>query len=86
MERQTSFKLWFRPKICETDLKPLNISFPALLGEAIIRKLAESLSALLHERFSALADFLQRNFQFAKFLRTQFREHSFHLPGMLSEG
>src|SRR6266849_6685843 len=50
------------------------------------KKPAESHSALLHERVGALADFLQRHFEATKLLRAQFREHSLHLPGMLSEG
>src|SRR5258706_14186027 len=45
-----------------------------------------SRSTLLHQRGSALADFLKRHFEATKFLRTQFREHSLHLPGMLSKG
>jgi hypothetical protein len=45
-----------------------------------------SLSSLHHERSSALTCFLKRHFEAIKFLRTQFREHSFHLPGMLSKG
>jgi hypothetical protein len=43
-------------------------------------------STLLHERVGSLADFLKRHFEVTKFLRAQFREHSLHLPGMLSEG
>src|SRR5207245_3808427 len=43
-------------------------------------------STLLHQRGRALADFLKRHFEATKFLRTQFREHSLHLPGMLSKG
>ena len=34
---------------------------------------------------SALADFLKRHLEATKFLRTQFREHFLHLPGMLSK-
>src|SRR6202011_826633 len=41
---------------------------------------------LLHQRRSALTDFLERHFEAAKFLRAQLREHLPHLPGMLSEG
>ena len=44
------------------------------------------LSPLHHERGSALADFLKRHFEAMNFLRTQFREHSLHLPGMLAKG
>jgi hypothetical protein len=45
-----------------------------------------SRSTLFHQRGSALANFLERHFEATKFLRTQFREHSLHLPGMLSKG
>ena len=45
-----------------------------------------SRSTLLHQRDSALADFLKCRFEATKFLWTQFREHSLHLPGMLSKG
>jgi putative oxidoreductase len=45
-----------------------------------------SRSTLLHQRGSALADFLKRRFEATKLLRAEFREHSLHLPGMLSEG
>src|SRR5260370_16729277 len=48
--------------------------------------LASARRALLHQRGSALADFLKRRFQTTKFLRAQFREHSLHLRRMLSEG
>ena len=41
---------------------------------------------LLHQRRSALTDFLERHFEAAKFLRAQLREDLPHLPGMLSEG
>src|SRR5258708_28449630 len=50
------------------------------------RELAWCRSTLLHERSSALADFLKRHFEATKFVRTQFREHSLHLRGMLSKG
>src|ERR1700759_1322325 len=43
-------------------------------------------STLLHQRGSTLADFLKCRFEATKFLRAQFREHSLHLPGMLSKG
>src|SRR5579863_7868404 len=49
-------------------------------------KFGESHSVLIREHVSALSDFLQRHFQSVKLLRTQFREHSFHLSGVLSEG
>src|ERR1700733_7964006 len=45
-----------------------------------------SRSTLLHQRGSALADFLKGHFEATKFLRTQLREPPLHLPGMLSEG
>ena len=45
-----------------------------------------SSTPLLHQRGSALADFLKRHFEATKLLRAQFREHSLHLPGMLSKG
>jgi uncharacterized protein YbjT (DUF2867 family) len=45
-----------------------------------------SRSTLLHQRGSALADFLKCRFEATKLLRAQFREHSLHLPGMLSKG
>src|SRR5579862_6223278 len=41
---------------------------------------------LLHQRRSALTDFLERDFQTAKLFRAQLRENLPHLPGMLSEG
>ena len=41
---------------------------------------------LLHQRPSALTDFLERDFQTAKLFRAQLRENLPHLPGMLSEG
>src|SRR5712691_13318314 len=44
-----------------------------------------SRSTLLHQRGSALADFLKCRFEATKLLRAQFREHSLHLPGMLSK-
>src|ERR1700751_4372206 len=44
-----------------------------------------SCSTLLHQRGGAFTDFLKRHFEATKFLRTQFRENSPHLPGMLSE-
>jgi hypothetical protein len=37
------------------------------------------------ERRCTLADLLKRRFETAKFFGAQFREHSPHLPGMLSE-
>ena len=40
----------------------------------------------LYERSSPLADLFKRHFESVKFLRAQFREHSLHLPGMLSKG
>lgn len=43
-------------------------------------------STLLHQSGSTLADFFERPFEATKLLRTQFREHSRHLPGMFSEG
>src|SRR5258706_16006702 len=43
-------------------------------------------STLLHQRGSALADFLKCRFEATKLLRAQFREHSLHLQGMLSKG
>jgi hypothetical protein len=43
------------------------------------------LTPLLHQRRSPLADLLKRRFEAAKLLRTQFRKHSPHQPGMLSE-
>src|SRR5438445_1248942 len=45
-----------------------------------------SLTVLFHQRGGALADFLKCRFEAKKLLGAQFREHSFHLPGMLSEG
>src|SRR6516165_5636330 len=48
-------------------------------------RMAWSLSTLLHQRGSALAEPLNRHFETMKFLRAQFGEHSLHLPGMLSE-
>jgi hypothetical protein len=57
---------------------------PGAVGESQ-KKLAESHSALLHQRGSALADFLKCRFEATKLLRAQFREHSLHLPGMLSK-
>src|SRR5260370_19425270 len=45
-----------------------------------------SRSTLLHQRGSALADFLECHFEAAKLLRAQLREHFLHLPGMLSKG
>ena len=47
---------------------------------------AESDSTLLHERGSALADFLKRHFKATQLLMAQFREHSLHLRGMFSKG
>ena len=44
-----------------------------------------SRSTLLHQRSGALADLLKRHFETLELLRAQFREHSPHLPGMLSE-
>jgi len=44
-----------------------------------------SRSTLVHQRGSALAEPLKRHFETMKLLRAQFREHSPHLPGMLSE-
>src|SRR6516164_7054420 len=41
---------------------------------------------LLCERSCPLADLFKRHFESVKFLRGQFREHSPHLPGMLSKG
>src|SRR5260370_12279205 len=46
---------------------------------------AERRSTLLHQRGSALADFLKCRFEVTKLLRAQFREHSLHLQGMLSK-
>src|ERR1700685_1516890 len=46
----------------------------------------QPLTSVLHQRGSALTDFLKRHFEAAKFLRAQIREHFPHLPGMLSEG
>src|SRR6266404_7176051 len=43
-------------------------------------------STLLHQRGSALADFLKCRFEATKFLRAQFREHTLHLQGMSSKG
>ena len=44
------------------------------------------LTPLLHQRRSRLPTFLiKRRFEAAKLLRTQFRKHSPHQPGMLSE-
>ena len=43
-------------------------------------------STLLYQRGSALADFFKCRFDATKLLRAQFREHSLHLPGMLSKG
>src|SRR6516162_11247764 len=43
-------------------------------------------STLLHQRGSAFANSFERHFETMKLLRAQFREHSPHLPGMLSEG
>jgi hypothetical protein len=51
----------------------------------IKRGLAWSRSTLLHQRGSALAESLKCHFETMKLLRAQFREHSPHLPGMLSE-
>src|ERR1700690_4111766 len=45
-----------------------------------------SRSTLLHQRGSALTDFLERHFEATQLLRAQLREHLPHLPGMLSEG
>src|SRR6266481_3928124 len=45
-----------------------------------------SRSTLLHQRGSALADFLKCRFEATKPLRAQFREHSLHLQGMVSKG
>jgi hypothetical protein len=45
-----------------------------------------SRSTLLHQRGSALANCLKRQFETTKLLRAQFREYLPHLPGMLSEG
>jgi hypothetical protein len=45
-----------------------------------------SLTVLLHQRCSALADLLKRHFEVVDLLGAQFREHSLHLPGMFSEG
>src|ERR1700676_4834136 len=45
-----------------------------------------SRSTLLHQRGSALTDFLERHFETTQLLRAQLREHLPHLPGMLSEG
>src|SRR5204862_7640551 len=62
---------------------------PGIAGAAtsvLIGHLEPSRSTLLHQRGSAHADFLERQFEATKFLRAQFREHSLHLPGMLSEG
>ena len=42
-------------------------------------------TARFHQRGSALTDFLKRHFEAPKLLRAQFRKHSPHLPGMLSE-
>jgi hypothetical protein len=41
---------------------------------------------LRHERDSALAGSLERQFEAAKLLRAELREHSLHLSCMLSEG
>src|SRR6516165_592310 len=41
---------------------------------------------LLCERSCPLADLFKRHFESVKFLRAQFREHSPHLPGVLSKG
>src|SRR6202142_3185969 len=45
-----------------------------------------SRSTLLHQRGSALTDFLERHFETTQLLRAQLGEHLPHLPGMLSEG
>jgi len=45
-----------------------------------------SRSILLYQRGSPLTDLFKRHFETTKLLRTQFREHSLHLPGMLSKG
>src|SRR5215468_8492004 len=44
-----------------------------------------SRSTLLHQRGSALAEPLKRRFEGTKLLYAQLREHSLHLPGMLSK-
>src|SRR5262245_64948582 len=44
-----------------------------------------SRSTLVHQRSSLLADLLKRHLEATKLLGAQFREHSPHLPGMLSE-
>src|SRR5712692_7797487 len=59
--------------------RPLATMAPASRGRPLV-----SLQPLCS--ISALADFLKRHFEATKFLRTQFREHSLHLPGMLSKG
>src|SRR5260370_40689055 len=46
---------------------------------------AEGRSTLLHQRGSALADFLKCRFEVTKLVRAQVREHSLHLQGMLSK-
>ncbi len=43
-------------------------------------------STILQQRGSALADFFKCRFEPTKLLRAEFREHSLHLPGMLSKG
>ena len=56
------------------------------LGSASAAFRAQSRSTLLHQRGSALADFLKCRFETTKFLRAQFRERSLHLQGVLSKG
>jgi hypothetical protein len=45
----------------------------------------DSFTPLLHERGCALAYPFKRHFESVKFLGAQLREHSLHLPGMLSK-
>jgi hypothetical protein len=47
---------------------------------ALVNRLEDLSSTLLHQRRSPLADFLKRHFKPTKLLRAQFREHFTHLP------
>jgi hypothetical protein len=50
------------------------------------RELSWHFSSRLHQRGGTLADFLKRRFETSKLILAQLREHSPHLPDMLSEG
>src|SRR6266853_899550 len=76
----------FRARIKPEWRKRSGYLSPVPINRTLTLTTPWSRSTLLHQRGSALTHLLKRHFQITKFLRTQFREHALHLPGMLSKG